>query len=33
MDLTPEPKKDDEVVGHLSFDPKGVLDAEDGGLM
>ena len=30
MDLTPEPKKNDEVVGYLSFDPKGALDAEDG---
>ena len=30
MDLTPEPNKDEEAVGDLSFDPKGMLDADDG---
>lgn len=33
MDLTPEPNKDDEALGHLSFDPKGVLDADDGAVL
>nr|BFF19000.1 hypothetical protein GCM10025730_25210 [Promicromonospora thailandica] len=33
MDLTPEPNKDDEAVGDLSFDPKGVLDAGDGAVL
>src|SRR5690606_13276984 len=32
VDLTPE-RNDDEAVGHLSFDPKGVLDAGDGAVL
>lgn len=33
MDLTPEPSKDDEAVGDLSFDPKGILDRADGAVL
>ncbi|MDR7382591.1 hypothetical protein [Promicromonospora iranensis] len=33
MGLTPEPNKDEEVVGDLSFDPKGMLDADDGAVL
>ena len=33
MDVTQEPYKDDEDMGHLTSDPKGLLDAEDGALL